>query len=170
MTVDRIFVDASVRRLRQMTERIGDCAGRLNDDQVWMRGSETENAVGNLILHLCGNLRQWIIAGIGGASFTRDRDAEFTARGGVTPAQLIAKLAQTVEEACAVIEAVPGARLTERVSLQSYDLSVLEAIYHVVDHFALHYGQIAFATKLLTHQDLGFYAHLTKPDHGRQTP
>ncbi len=169
-TVDRIFVDASVRRLRQMTERLNTCLGRLTEDQIWMRDAETQNAIGNLILHLCGNLRQWVIAGVGGAAFDRDRDAEFAARGGVSTAELTGRLNRTIEEATRVIEAVPAARLTEKLRIQAYDVTVLEAIYHVVEHFAQHYGQIAFATKLFTREDLGFYSHLSNRDHSRRTP
>jgi len=170
MDLDRIFLDASVLRLNQMTERIEVCLGKLTDDQIWMRGSETQNAIGNLILHLCGNLRQWIIAGVGGAAFDRDRDAEFLARGGVVRAELVARLKRTVEEASAVIQQVSAARLSEHVHIQNYDVTVLEAIYHVVEHFAQHYGQMTFATKLFSQEDLGFYSHLTKHDHGQRTP
>ena len=169
-TPDRIFLDASVRRLSQMTERIEVCLGKLTDDQIWLRGSETQNAIGNLILHLCGNLRQWIIAGVGGAAFDRDRDAEFLARGGVPKAELVACLKRTVEEAAAAIQQVSNTRLSEPLRIQNYDATVLEAIYHVVEHFAQHYGQVTFATKLFTQEDLGFYGHLSKRDHGQRTP
>jgi uncharacterized damage-inducible protein DinB len=169
-TTDRIFLDASVRRLRQMTERLQSCLDRLTDDQIWMRGVEAQNALGNLILHLCGNLRQWIIAGVGQTTFERDRDAEFAARGGVSSRELMELLNRTVEDAAAVILRVSPERLAQHVPIQGYDVTVLEAIYHVVEHFAQHYGQITFATKLFTEQDLGFYAHLSKRDHGRQTP
>jgi uncharacterized damage-inducible protein DinB len=169
-TTDRLFLDASVRRLRQMTERLQACLDRLTEDQIWMRGAETQNAVGNLILHLCGNLRQWIIAGVGQTTFERDRDAEFAARGGVSSRELLERLNRTVEDAAGVILRVSPERLAEHVRIQAYDVTVLEAIYHVIEHFAQHYGQITFATKLFTEQDLGFYAHLSKRDHGRQTP
>jgi uncharacterized damage-inducible protein DinB len=169
-TIDRIFLDASVRRLQQMTERIEVCLGKLNDEQIWARGAEAENAIGNLILHLCGNLRQWLIAGVGGATFDRDRDAEFAARGGVPKDELIRRLKGTVDEATRAVGAVSAAQLTERVRIQAYEVTVLEAIYHVVEHFGQHYGQIAFATKLLTHEDLGFYGHLSKQNHGQKTP
>lgn len=169
-TLDRIFLDCSVRRLKQLASRIDDCLGRLEDAQVWFRGSENQNAVGNLVLHLAGNVRQWIVSGVGGAPDVRERDAEFGARGGAGVAELRERLRATVREATGLIADVPPARLAERVRIQGYDVTVLEAIYHVVEHFAEHTGQIVFATKAATGEDLGYYAHLSKAGHGRQTP
>ena len=169
--LDRLFLDHSVSKLRQYTERIETCLGKLNEEQVWARGSENENAIGNLVLHLCGNVRQWIVAGVGGQPDIRVRDAEFDTRGGVAIADLVARLRQTVDAAAGVIDSVTTARLPERLGIQQYDVSVLEAIYHVVEHFAMHTGQILFATKMLTGSDLGFYAHLRKTSpHGERTP
>src|SRR5579871_1711599 len=101
-SLDRIFLDFSEKKLLQLAGRIGDCLGRLNAEQVWARGNENENAIGNLVLHLCGNVRQWIIAGIGGKPDIRVRDREFTARGDVEPAELASRLRATVEEAAEV--------------------------------------------------------------------
>jgi uncharacterized damage-inducible protein DinB len=169
-TADRIFLDCSVRRLTQLASRIDDCLGRLNDDQVWYRAGDNQNAVGNLVLHLAGNVRQWIVSGVGGAQDVRDRDSEFVARGGVGLPELRERLAATLRQAAAVLANVAPARLTEPVRIQGYDVTVLEATYHVVEHFAQHTGQIVFATKAATGDDLGYYAHLSKAAHGRTTP
>jgi uncharacterized damage-inducible protein DinB len=107
---------------------------------------------------------------VGGAPDVRDRDAEFAAREGAPPAELRERLAAAVREATAVISSVPAPRLLERIRIQGYDVTVLEAIYHVVEHFAQHTGQIIFLTKALTGADLAYYAHLTKSAHGRPTP
>ena len=169
-SLDRIFLDFSEKKLRQLAGRIEDCLGRLSAEQVWARGNENENAIGNLALHLCGNVRQWIIAGIGGKPDIRVRDREFTARGEIAPAELAARLKTTVEEAAAVI-AGAAPRLAEHVVIQKYDITVLEAIAHVVEHFSQHTGQIMFATKMLTGQDLGYYKHLkASVAHGEKTP
>jgi hypothetical protein len=117
--------------------------------------------VGNLLLHLNGNVRQWILHGIGGQADVRDRDAEFAAQGGSGANDLLARLRDTVEEAIALIRALPARRLLERTSTQGYDCTVLGAIYHVVEHFAGHTFQIIYATKFATGEDLGFYAHLS---------
>jgi uncharacterized damage-inducible protein DinB len=169
--LDRIFVDFSQRELRQLAARIEDCLSRLNAEQVWTRGHENENAVGNLVLHLSGNVRQWIIAGIGGKPDIRVRDREFAARGDIEPAELAERLKLTVEEAVGVIAGVSAGRLAEHVTIQKYDIPVMEAIAHVVEHFAQHTGQIMFVTKMLTGQDLGYYKHLkTTAAHGEKTP
>ena len=150
-----LFLDSSVKRLRQMSGHIEKCLGRLTDEQVWSRGGKNENAIGNLILHLCGNARQWIISGVGGAKDVRDRPTEFAAMGDWTREQLLAHMRQTVEEAVQVLQSVKAARLAEIVTPQSESVPVLEAIYQVVAHFQQHAGQIIFATKILTGEDLG---------------
>ena len=143
----------------------------LNSEQIWARGTENENAIGNLVLHLCGNVRQWILSAVGGAPDARERDAEFSARGSVPGAELAVRLKATVEEALAILRAFPSARLAEGVVVQGYSVTLLEAIYHVVEHFAQHTGQIVFATKQLTGEDLGFYKHLSRPGpHPEKTP
>jgi uncharacterized damage-inducible protein DinB len=169
MTLDRLFLDCSIANLRKYTERIAVCTGKLDVAQMWTRGSERENAVGNLVLHLCGNVRQWIVAGVGRTPDTRDRDAEFGARGGLPAAELAARLRETVEQAVVVIDGITPERLSERLVVQGYDVSVLEAIYHVVEHFSHHTGQILFATKAFTGEDLGFYRHLSKAAPGDST-
>ncbi len=153
--------------------RIGDCVSRLTEEQVWARGSKNENAVGNLMLHLAGNVRQWIISGVGGAPDTRRRETEFAAEGGVTAEEMLGRLRETVGEACAVIASLDEPRLAEQRRIQGYDVSVLEAVFHVVEHFAMHTGQILFATKMVTGEDLGYYRHLNPGEakaHGKQTP
>jgi len=144
------FLDYSASKLGELRSRIDTCLEQLNEDQVWARGKDSENAVGNLVLHLCGNVRQWIVSSIGGQPDRRDRDAEFAARAGVSKAELRQRLHATVAEALAVIAALPERRLSERHTIQGYDVSVMEAIYHVVEHFSMHTGQVIFATKMLT--------------------
>ena len=133
----------------------------MNAEQIWARGSEQENAVGNLVLHLCGNVRQWIIAGVGGEPDRRKRDEEFAARA-ERPGPELAERLRAVDRGSG-----RGARAAsrrsgspKRITVQKYDVSVMEAIYHVVEHFSTHTGQIIFATKMLTSEDLGFYEHL----------
>jgi uncharacterized damage-inducible protein DinB len=169
----RIFLDYSSDKLRQLAQRIEDCLGRLTEDQVWARGCENENAVGNLVLHLCGNVRQWIVSGVGGAADIRRRDEEFAARGGVPVPQLVERLRTTIADAETALRRVTPERLAEPLVIQGYELTVLEAIYHVVEHFSGHAGQILFATKMLTGADLGYYRHLNPKAaaaHGEPTP
>ena len=168
--MDRLFLGYSVEKLRQLESRILDCLDRLSWDQVWWRGAEENNSVGNLVLHLSGNVRQWIISSVGGRPDTRNRDAEFAARGSVDILELRTTLRETVDEAVAVIESLSANRLVEPVTVQGFDRSVLEAIYHAVEHFSMHTGQIIYVTKLLRKEDLGFYKHLGQTAHHQGTP
>jgi uncharacterized damage-inducible protein DinB len=169
-TVETIFLEFSTRKLDQLLSRIRECVGKLDNEQIWMRHGDHENAVGNLMLHLSGNMRQWIIAGIGGQPDTRVRDEEFAARGGLDKSELMARLDGAATEAISVLKALNPERLLETYQPQKYRVTILEGIYHVVEHFAEHTGQIMFVTKLLTGQDLGFYKHLTRPAHAEKTP
>jgi hypothetical protein len=153
------FLDVSCRRLGQMTEYLVACLKKMTEEQIWHRQGVYENAVGNLVLHLCGNARQWIMHGVGGAPDVRVRDKEFSADGGMSGAELIALFEATMAEAKTVIAAVPAERMTERVHPQGRDVSVLEAIYQVVGHVQQHVGQII----LLTKQMLGTDLDLTMP-------
>ena len=165
--IEQDFLTFSAGKLTQLSGRIQDCLGRLSSEQIWMRNTDNENSVGNLVLHLCGNVGQWIGSGVGGKPDTRQRDSEFAARGG---AELRNRLDTTIAEAAAIIRNLPIARLSERTTIQKYDVTIMEAIYHVVEHFSQHTGQIIFATKLLTGQDLGYYKHLNQPKHFETTP
>jgi uncharacterized damage-inducible protein DinB len=148
------FLDASCRKLAQMTEYLTTCVKKLTDEQIWQRHGAYDNAVGNLMLHLCGNARQWIMHGVGAAPDVRVRDKEFSADGGMSGAELIALFEATMDEAKRVIAAVPAERMVERVLPQGRDVSVLEAIYQVVGHVQQHVGQIILMTKQMLATDL----------------
>ncbi len=132
------------------------CLSKLTDQQIWSRGGPHENAVGNIVLHLCGNIRQWAIHGVGGAKDIRVRDAEFSADGGLTGAELSEMFAATVAEARNAIATLPHERLTDRTAPQPGrpEVSVLEAIYQVVAHAHEHMGQIILVTKQMIATDL----------------
>jgi uncharacterized damage-inducible protein DinB len=168
--MDRLFINYSCDTLKLLSSRIEDCLGKLTYAQVWTRSSDHDNSAGNLVLHLCGNVTQWIGTGIGKRPDTRDRDAEFAALGGHQPAELASKLHATIADATAILLTLDAASLVETRVIQNYQVTVLEAVYHVVEHFAEHTGQILFATKLLTGQDLGYYKHLSKAAHGETVP
>lgn len=168
--IEAEFLSFSADKLSQLRDRIHDCAGRLSDEQLWLRGGENQNSIGNLILHLSGNVRQWIGHGVAEQPDIRHRDAEFAAQGGQDKAALFARLDESVDAAVATLRSLPHDRLARQITVQNYNVTVLEAIYHVVEHFSQHTGQILFATKLLTGDDLGYYAHLSKPAHKEATP
>jgi uncharacterized damage-inducible protein DinB len=154
-----LFLSHSTTKLTQMTAYIEACLSKLTPDQIWNRTHHSQNSVGNLVLHLSGNVRQWIGSTIGGKPDVRDRDQEFSAD---QVPELLLTLKTTVSQAIEILENLPPDRLTERVSTQDGDRSILEVIYQVVGHFQQHTGQIIFATKLLSGEDLKFYAPAKK--------
>ena len=157
------FLDFSANKLIQNATRIKMCLGKLTDEQIWERGGENENAVGNLVLHLCGNIRQWIGHGAGGKQDIRTRDAEFAARGERTVEELVRLLDETVTEHAAVLRAIPPGDLMTTVNEQNRaGITKLEAIYQSVTHFNEHTGQIILLTKAYTGEDLAFF-HRLKP-------
>lgn len=136
--------------------KIRRCLERLDRDDVWWRPNEACNSVGNLLLHLAGNTRQWIVAGIGGARDVRRRSREFDRDEG-DPEELFAHLRGTVDEACGVLEELDPDDLGDARTIQGQDVTVLEAVCHVVEHFSMHTGQIVYVTKQRTGRDLEFY-------------
>jgi uncharacterized damage-inducible protein DinB len=170
MSVESLFLQCSVEKLVQFVDRVEFCLGKLTEDQIWARGQANENAIGNLALHLAGNVRQWILSSLGGQPDHRNRDAEFAARAGLTAAELSGRLRDTVEGAAQIISGLSAAQLTRMYEIQNYQVSGVQAVYHVVEHFAQHTGQIIFATKMLTGEDLGFYRHLRNPAHTELVP
>lgn len=160
MSIEETFLTEAADKLGENLSRIETCVPKLPADALWARASENENAVGNLLLHLEGNVRQWILSGIGGAAEHRDRPAEFASRSGPSAAALLANLRQAVTDAIVRIRTLPHTRLNEPISIQGYDTTVLAAIFHVVEHFSGHTYQIIMMTKQATHEDLGFYGYL----------
>lgn len=152
------FVEASRVFLRDdYLPKILRCIEQMSDEDLWWRPNEVSNSAGNLVLHLCGNLRQWIVSSIGGVEFNRDRDAEFSARGPVPKSELIASLKLVAREVDLVLVKVESERLPQKVHIQKYDVSTLQAIYHVIEHFSYHLGQILYIYKLRTGTDPRFY-------------
>ena len=134
--------------------KIERCLERLSEEDVWWRPNETSNSIGNLLLHLCGNVGQWIIGGVGQRECERHRQQEFDERSHLPWRDLLAKLKATLAEADEVIGSLDSESLLARRHIQNDDVTVLEAIYHVVEHFGMHTGQIIVLTKMRTGTDL----------------
>ena len=137
--------------------KIEHCLEKLSDDQIWWRANEQSNSIGNLVLHLCGNARQWIVCGIGDGTDGRDRDAEFAQREIVPRDELLSLLRRTISDVDATLARYEPERLMETRMIQGTEGSALDAILHVVEHFAMHTGQIILPTKLPTAADLHLY-------------
>jgi uncharacterized damage-inducible protein DinB len=151
------FLDASRVFLKDdFLPKLMHCLHEMPEEDLWWRPNERSNSVGNLILHLCGNLREWILNSMGGATFERNRDAEFASRGPVPKLQLIDSIQATVTEVDRVLAMLPADGLRDSFAIQRDSTSRLQAIYHVVEHFSYHLGQILYIYKLRTGKDPGF--------------
>ncbi|HUQ20615.1 MAG TPA: DinB family protein [Gemmatimonadaceae bacterium] len=158
MTAEEIFLERSRYYLcDEYLSKIRHCVSALPNDHVWHRANESSNSIGNLLLHLTGNVRQWIVGGIGAREVTRDRPSEFSARDGATGSELLQNLANALAECDEVLAAVKPGDLTRTVSIQGRDTTVLAAIYHVVEHFGMHTGQIVLLTKSASPRAIRFY-------------
>jgi len=137
--------------------KIRECLDALGENDIWWRADETNNSVGNLLLHLAGNVRQWIVSGVGGKPDVRERPKEFAERKPLDKEELWQGLERAVKDADQVLKDLPPHTLLEQKVIQGFDRSVLQAVFHVVEHFSYHTGQIIFITKLRKGVDLKFY-------------
>ncbi len=161
--VTHLFLEFSRSKLlKQYWPRLRACVESLTDDQVWWRPNEASNSIGNLILHLNGNVQQWLVASFDQLEDSRNRPAEFAERQHVPAAALLQQLGATMERASGVLARLTEADLRATFHIQGYTVSGLEAVYQVVEHFGLHYGQITYITKSIRGTDLGFYRELDK--------
>lgn len=147
----------SSERLRFYLAQIARCTTMLSTHELWFRPNEHVNSVANLVLHLTGNVSQWILAGLTGENVARDRPAEFAARDGRSAAQLLPPLRDTVHRAIAAIEHLDAAQMQKPLTIQGYQVTAQIAVLHVVEHFAFHAGQIVHATKWIKDVDLSQY-------------
>ena len=157
-SVSRAFIDRAIAFLTgDYLPKIERCLEQLNDDQIWWRPNAESNSIGNLVLHLCGNARQWIVCGLGFKPDHRVRDAEFARRDPIPRGELLALLRTTLNDVETTLRQLDPTTLLETRKIQGSDVDVLEAIFHVTEHFSMHTGQIIMLTKMLTASDLHFY-------------
>lgn len=149
------------RMLGEYAPRIRRCVDLLGEDRCWQRPAPNCNSVGNLLLHLCGNITQWILVPFDGETDRRDRPREFASNAddaGATAAQLIDRLEAVVTRACAAVDRLDAHELLRtRTIQQRYQETGLAAVLHVLEHCSGHAGQIYAWTKQATRQDLKFY-------------
>jgi uncharacterized damage-inducible protein DinB len=158
MDIATVFIERSRHYLAtEYPTKIRRCLDVLPRDAVWRRSGEDSNSIGNLLLHLAGNVRQWIVSSVGGAPDERYRSGEFAARDGGDVSELFAALLATLDEADTVMASLTPEILLERRTIQGREVSVMEAVYHVVEHFALHTGQIILLTKMYAPGRISFY-------------
>lgn len=159
-TVQDEFKAQAIFRLRENVPRIEKCFALLTEEEAWHPPNPTSNSMANLILHLCGNIRQYIVSSLGKTEDVRQRDIEFSTRSGYSKTELIDKITNTIEEAASVIESATAEDLMQARLVQGFEMTGIGIVIHVVEHLTYHVGQIAYYTKFLKNKDLGFYADL----------
>ncbi|MEM7104048.1 MAG: DinB family protein [Bacteroidota bacterium] len=154
------FISQALFRFNESYPRIEKCLNKLTEEEVWKRPNNNSNSIGNLMLHLCGNITQYIMHGLDGQPDIRERDREFEARRGYSKTALLDKLKSVTDTAATIIGSATEDNLNRPRIVQGFDLTGTGIILHVVEHFSYHTGQITFWTKMLKDVDLGYYADL----------
>lgn len=151
------FLENSIYRLDESTRMNKISLKSIEESNIWKKPNESSNSIGNQIIHICGNMTQYIIASLGEQDDLRNRDAEFSISDGFKRNELIQKLEDTVGQAKLVLNNCGKSQLLKKRVVQGYDLSGIGIVIHAVEHYSYHTGQIAFWTKQLINKDLGFY-------------
>ncbi len=159
--IKEIIAEEFQRRIiEEGLDRIKKCCNILDDNELWYRHNPNTNSVGNLILHLTGNVRQYILAGIDRQDDIRTRDEEFDPNNRKPKDEIIEQLNGVIIRSNAVVKNLSQEQLSEERKVQGFDESVLSIIIHVIEHFSYHVGQITFFTKYIKDIDTGYYAGL----------
>ncbi len=151
------FVQNALYRLDESTRMCSISLEHLAEEDIWKRPNKSLNSIGNLILHLCGNITQYVISSLGETEDMRERDVEFNTESTLTKEGLFQKLKETVETAKRVINDASIEQLIRKRDVQGFYFSGIGIVLHAVEHYSYHTGQIAFLTKQLKNTDLGFY-------------
>ena len=158
MMVGEALIQESKRHLLEESwPRIEKCVAALNENELWHRENANTNSVGNLLLHLSGNVRQWIVSGLGTAPDERVRSLEFEERGHGGAAELLTRLQSTLSEAGAVLDRLDPNQLLETRTIQGFETTGVSVLVHVVEHFSYHVGQITHMVKATKDIDMKYY-------------
>jgi len=151
------FTEQIVYRLDESTRMINISFQQLEEEDIWKRINNSSNSIGNLIIHLCGNITQYAIASLGNTEDKRNRDYEFELKSGHTKEELLSKLEIAVEKAKSIILSSSEEEYMRKRNVQGFNFSGIGIAIHVTEHYSYHTGQIAFWTKQLKNKSLGFY-------------
>jgi hypothetical protein len=138
-------------QLEESAAKVEHCLAQLSESQLWWRPTPSQNSIGNLVLHLCGNVRQWIISGVGGAPDVRDRPREFAADIRLPKCELQRVLHACIAEAVAALSKADSDTLISSRRIQGFERTGLSAVLHSICHFQGHTQEIIS----LTRQQLG---------------
>lgn len=167
MTIHTLLVNEVKRRLfEEGIPRIEKCLKELSEAEVWQRPNEQSNSVGNLILHLCGNVRQWLIAGLGHKVDVRQRQTEFDERGPISKAELLDKLNLLERDVRLILGEIEAEDLVEVHKVQAFEETGVSILVHVTEHFSYHVGQITYFVKAIKNMDMAYYGDIDLEEKG----
>jgi len=155
---DLLIEETRRRLILESMPRIIQCLEMLSPDEIWRRPNANSNSIGNLVLHLCGNVRQWILAGMSGEEDIRKRQEEFDEKGPLPTILLIQKLEKLMTEVNTFLDKISPEDLLKEYPVQTFNENGISILVHVIEHFSYHTGQITYATKALKNQDTGYYS------------
>ncbi|HMB95932.1 MAG TPA: DUF1572 family protein [Tepidisphaeraceae bacterium] len=154
--VSDAFLHAARGELSKSLHKITHCLNQLNDEQIWHRPAAEMNSIANILIHLCGNLRQWIICGVGGANDVRNRQAEFDDRSMRSKKDLLAEFSDVIRQCDAVLAKVDRKNLLEMRRIQGFDVQLLGAIFSTCGHLQGHVQEIIHITRMQKGTDYQF--------------
>ena len=138
---------ALIGQLEGQAKAVRELAAPLDERAFWAKPIEPGNSIGHLVLHLTGNLNHFVGAQIGGTGYVRERAREFTETKPPSKDEALAGLAAAVALFRRVVEGLDEARLAAPHPEARF-ANVLDALVHVVSHFALHRGQMSYLARL----------------------
>lgn len=165
-SIGKTYLTQAIRRLDASFEQIKHCVDQIDDSQVWWRPHETMNSIGNILLHLCGNLTQWIITGVRQEPDQRDRPAEFAERSNIPKTELLMRLQSVVNESRKVLTELPESTLLEPRRIQGFEQTILSATFDSLAHLAGHVQEIIYITRLQLGDKYRFAWVPTTPEQG----
>lgn len=156
--IHQLLISETNRRLLQESfPRLKKCLNELSEKEIWYRPNNNSNSVGNLVLHLCGNARQWIIAGLGKEKDTRQRQSEFEQRAIIPTEKLLEMLDVLEKDLKVILNNISEKDLMKTHSVQTFQETGVAILVHVVEHFSYHVGQVTYFVKWRKDMDTGYY-------------
>jgi uncharacterized damage-inducible protein DinB len=157
---NQLIAETRRRLMEEGVPRIKKCLAELSEAEIWYRPNEHSNSVGNLVLHLCGNVRQWLLSSLGGQADTRKRQSEFDERGPIPASALTQRLDEVMDEVEKLLEGLTTEQILQSYTVQGFQETGVSILVHVIEHFSYHVGQITYFVKWRKDREMGFYRGL----------
>ena len=168
MEVANAFIEESIRTINNAYGRICHCVGQLGEEHIWVRQSDSLNSIGIILKHLCGNLRQWIISGIGEGQDVRNRPSEFKDEDRLSKRDLMSDFEDVIQECKSIIEGLRPTQLLEKRRIQGFEETILTALHSAITHIEFHGGQIVYMTRTLLNDKYEFRWKPTTKEEGAE--